>query len=163
MIDVSEIGRYLAAAEGSISSILESQEPHLDRYRSHDQHMVVDQGSNGVTDVKKSNTLKMLLLIHITSYSHVTHVCEVSTHSVNQLCSISRSGVKWVTGVKRSNTLKCYYPCILQAIAMLLMYMKYLPTLYTSCAPLVDQGSNEVIRVKRSKITKITINNQCYK
>ena len=41
---------------------------------------------------------------------------------------------------------------LLRAMVMLLMYVKGLLTLYTSCAPIVDQGSNGVTGVKRSKL-----------
>ena len=54
---------------------------------------LVDQRSNEVTrsnsKVKFPKIFKNKLLLHNRRYGHVTQVCEVCTHHICQLCSLS--------------------------------------------------------------------------
>ena len=49
----------------------------------------VNQRSNEVTEVKRSNPFKTLLLLYFTSYGHVTKVYKACTQHVCQIFSLS--------------------------------------------------------------------------
>ena len=117
---------------------------------------LVDQGSRGLTGVKRSSTLKMLLLTHITSYSHVSHVCEVSTHSVYKVCSISRSEVIWGhRGQKIKNHQNCYRLSMLQVMIIILMHMSQLKTIYQCYGVKCQSGVIWRHKCQKVKFTKI--------
>ena len=108
-------------------------------------------GSFGVTKVKRSNLPKLLPLLHITCYGHVTHVCEASLTLYTSCAPIVGQGSNEVTGSKGQIYQICYKSSILRTMIVILMHMRH-ATLWGQRSikgERVNKGSNEVTGLKR--------------